>query len=209
MDFALLFIAFICIAIAFAIHEYAHGLCAYSLGDPTAKYEDRLTPNPLVHLDPTGSLVMLLSIMTTGGQMIMGWAKPVRFDMNNLKNPVFDAALIAFAGPFSNFVLAFLGGLPLLAKLVQPGTFMASFLFIFVGANLGFGLFNMLPVPPLDGWKILQAFMPSSIADSMQDIEVKAQLWALIVLLLIFTFVGDPILKPTYIWLRGLLTGYA
>ena len=205
MSATVLIAGFISICIAFALHEYAHGLVAYSLGDPTAKYEDRLTPNPIVHLDPVGSLVMLVSIVTTQGRLVMGWAKPVRFDPDNLKNPVLDAAVIAFAGPFANFVLAFLGALPLLLKWASGVP--AQFLFIFVSANLGFGLFNLLPVPPLDGWKVLTAIMPGDLSYKMQDLEDSAGLYALIGLLLVLTLVGDPVLAPTHKFFLRMLTG--
>lgn len=196
---------FVSICFAFAMHEYAHGLVAYQLGDPTAKYEDRLTPNPFVHLDPVGSLVMLVSIVGSQGRVVMGWAKPVRFDPDNLKNPKLDAAVIAFAGPFANFVLAFFGCLPILLNLV--GGAMATFFFIFVSANLGFGLFNLLPVPPLDGWKVLGAVVPDSVNYKMQDLEETAGLYALIVLLFIFYFIGDPVLTPLHNYILGLLFG--
>ena len=176
------------------MHEYAHGLVAYQLGDPTAKYEDRLTPNPFVHLDPIGSLVMLTTIVMSKGTMVMGWAKPVRFDQDNLKNPKLDSAVIAFAGPFANFVLAFLGCLPILLKLV--GGTMAAFFYVFVVANLAFGIFNLLPVPPLDGWKVLGAMVPDSVNYKMQDLEETASLYALVVLLFIFYFIGDPVVNP-------------
>ncbi len=196
---------FISICFAFAMHEYAHGLVAYQLGDPTAKYEDRLTPNPFVHLDPVGALVMLATIVMSQGKMVMGWAKPVRFDQDNLKNPKLDTAVIAFAGPFANFVLAFFGSLPILLNLV--GGVLAAFFHVFVLANLAFGIFNLLPVPPLDGWKVLGAMMPDSVNYKMQDIEESVKLYALVVLLFVFYFVGDPVVNPLVNTIMNFLFG--
>lgn len=187
-------LSLVAILIAFSLHEWAHGLMAYQLGDPTPKYEGRLTPNPLVHLDPIGALVVLVTMVASHGGMVMGWAKPVQFDPDNLKNDTLDGGVIALAGPLTNFVLAFLGGLPLPLGLVGQGV-LGLFLYLFVAANLGLGIFNCIPVPPLDGWKIVQIVVPHDVARTMQSWETRAGMWPLFGLLGVFWALGryDPL----------------
>jgi len=197
--------AAVSILVAFVVHEWAHGYTAYSLGDPTPKYEGRLTLNPLVHIDPIGAAVMLGSMVLSGGTLVVGWAKPVQFDSDNLKNPFFDGAVIAAAGPVSNFVLAFLFGLPLLAHLAPPAV--AGFLIPFVAANLGLGLFNLIPCPPLDGWKVCQGFLPRGVAHEMKSAENRFGMVPLFVLLAVFWLFGDLFLGPIFQFLLRLFTG--
>ena len=195
MNFSLTDVAFamISVTLAFMVHEYAHGYFAYMLGDPTPKYEGRLTVNPLVHLDPVGSLVMLTSIIAFHGQLVMGWGKPVRFDESNLKHPKIDGAIIALGGPFANFMLVLITSL-----LLHLGVPIGAFAVTLIAANLGFGLFNCLPFPPLDGWKILRSAMPDSIAASMQRIEQKIGVFGVVILLLLSGPIVNPILVPIF-----------
>lgn len=199
-------IVIISILVAFVVHEFAHGYAAYSLGDPTPKYEGRLTLNPITHLDPIGSAVMLASMLVSGGNLVVGWAKPVQFDSDNLKNPFFDGALIAAAGPISNFVLAFLAGLPCLAGLVDQATAL-KLLVPFIAANLGLGLFNLIPVPPLDGWKVAQGFLPRSVGREMRSAENRFGMYPLFGLLIVFWVFGDLFLGPAFVFLLKLFTG--
>ncbi|MBI3927137.1 MAG: site-2 protease family protein [Armatimonadetes bacterium] len=192
----------VAILLAFVVHEYAHGYVAYRLGDPTPKYEGRLSLNPLIHLDPIGSLVMLSSMIVSNGQVVIGWAKPVQFDTENLRHEFLDAAVIAAAGPVSNVLLAFLCGLPSLLGLVDP-----RFVLPLVAANLGLGMFNLLPVPPLDGWKVLQGLLPRSLARSMRGAEARAGMVPLFVLLAVFWIFGDLFLSPLFAFLLKLFTG--
>jgi Zn-dependent protease len=193
----------VALTIAFALHEYAHALAAYTLGDPTAKYEGRLTPNPLKHLDPLGSLVMLASMMMSG--VVIGWAKPVPINENNLKAGYFDRALIAFAGPMINFILAFGSGL--LCHLNPGKGPIELFLVCMIRANLGFGLFNLFPWPPLDGWKILTGLVPRDLGHKLYQFEYKSGMYALIALLLLSPILVNPILRPIFAFLLPLLTG--
>lgn len=132
------------IIIAIGVHEAAHCYMADYLGDPTPRSLGRLTLNPLAHLDPIGTLVILV----TGA---FGWGKPSPFDPYNLRNPQRDTALIALAGPVSNLLLAL--GLSLIARLAVP-QFLASIIFFLVSLNVNLALFNLIPVAPLDGSKI-------------------------------------------------------
>lgn len=173
-------------------HELAHGVAAYKLGDPTAKQMGRLSLNPLKHLDPIGAVCMVL--------FRFGWAKPVPVNMRRFRDPKRDMAITALAGPLMNFFLAFLA-IPLYF-LIQKGAFAASltygassflvrFLFvirdffaIFHFSNLGLGLFNLIPLPPLDGSRILFAFLPPKYYFSLMRYE---RMIALALMLFIIT----------------------
>lgn len=151
--------------IALTAHEYCHGYAAYRLGDPTAKSLGRLTLNPMRHLDPIGALCMIL--------FHFGWAKPVPINPRYFKNPKKGFAIVAMAGPAINLILSFLsaGAYLLLWALVKDVAFTNDlwfnvakngllFLFIFHSLNLGFALFNLIPIPPLDGSRLLSVILP-------------------------------------------------
>ncbi len=140
--------------VALPFHEFSHALAAYRLGDSTAKFMGRLTLNPLAHLDPIGSLMILIAGF--------GWAKPTPYNPLNLRGGRNGEAIIAFAGPISNFVLAVAGALPLryiiATDMVVP-PLVINTLSIFVFLNVALMIFNLLPIPPLDGSKVLFAAM--------------------------------------------------
>jgi Zn-dependent protease len=140
------------ILLAIIIHEMCHGFAAYALGDPTAKEMGRLSLNPLRHIDPIGALMMLIAGF--------GWAKPVQVDARNFHNPKRDMALTALAGPVSNFIFAFLAvGCFHFAKT----QLFFNFLLYCTILNIGLGMFNLIPIPPLDGSKVLGAFLPNRL----------------------------------------------
>jgi len=142
---------------AVVIHEYSHGWVAYKLGDPTAKYAGRLTLNPLVHIDPVGTLVLPLLLRIMGSPIIFGWAKPVPVNFRNLKNPKRDMIWVALAGPIANFVLA-----AILSLFLKTITSFALYQIIELGIliNLVLAVFNLMPIPPLDGSRILTGLLP-------------------------------------------------
>lgn len=171
--------AIIGILIAFVVHEWAHAKAAYSLGDPTSKYDGRLSMNPAVHLDFIGTMVLTSSMIMSKGTLCYGWAKPVMFNRENFKSPWVDGALVALAGPLSNLFTAMF--FATLWRFGLPGQDIYG---VFVTANVCFGLFNLFPLPPLDGWKILQAFVPRGIAYQMQNFEERLGRFAPVFLLL-------------------------
>ena len=134
---------------ALCFHEFAHAWVAYKLGDPTAKQSGRLTLNPLAHLDPMGSLMILI--------IGFGYAKPVPVDARYLKNPRTDMMKVAFAGPAANLLLAFVGGTIIRAHIV--GGSLILLLYLFTQINIMLAVFNMIPIPPLDGSQIFSGLM--------------------------------------------------
>ncbi len=195
MDPVKLIVGLLCIGVALLIHEYAHAWMAYRLGDPTAKYEGRLTLNPLVHFELLGAIALTISFWTSGGSLIMGWAKPVPIDSSNFKNRDLDTALVAIAGPMINFLTAFFCSMFILTGLVL-GTPLELIFKMLVVANVGFGLFNLIPFPPLDGWKILGAALPGEASEKMRALERKAGIWSLVGLFVILALLGPSILTP-------------
>jgi len=153
--------AAIIVVISFPVHEFAHAWMAYRLGDSTARYLGRLTLNPIVHFDPLGGLMLLASSYAGVG---IGWAKPTPVNFANLRNGRTGEAMVAAAGPLSNLVLALGGGVAfrlLRGAASTPGQFDAlNILLIFVEINISLFIFNLIPVPPLDGTRVLLAALP-------------------------------------------------
>jgi len=138
--------------IAFPVHEFAHAAMAVALGDPTPRLQGRLTLNPLAHIDPTGAILILLAGF--------GWAKPVQWDPRRIRiDPRLGSILVALVGPFSNLLLAILAILLLRFNLTL-GSFVSDFLLDFVVINVALFVFNLIPVPPLDGSHVLFALLP-------------------------------------------------
>jgi Zn-dependent protease len=147
------------LGIAFPIHEFAHALAAYRLGDGTAKLMGRLTLDPRAHFDQTGGLLLAISVLLTS--FGFGWAKPTPYNPMNLQGGRWGEAIVGIAGPISNLVLAIAGAIPLryiLATGMDAGL-ITGFLYLFVSINLVLMVFNLIPIPPLDGSKVLFAFL--------------------------------------------------
>lgn len=190
---SLLVIGLTCLGFALLIHEFAHAWMAYQLGDPTAKYEGRLTLNPVVHFEPLGAICLVVTYVMSQGTLIMGWAKPVPINSAQFKSPSLDTALVAGAGPFINFLVAVLCAMVYLLGLFQ-GTLVHTVLGLMIAANVGFGLFNLFPWPPLDGWKLLGAVLPESLTERMRGLESRLGIWSLVVLMLILSLGGKDLL---------------
>jgi len=143
------------------IHEVMHGVVADKLGDPTARYAGRLTLNPFPHIDMFGSIILPLILVFSNAPFLFAWAKPVPYNPFNLRPGRFSEALVAGAGPLANVVIALLGGL-----IIRSGVFAYAndTIFLIVVVNVMLCIFNLIPVPPLDGSKVLEAFLPRWLA---------------------------------------------
>ncbi|KUK67419.1 MAG: peptidase M50 [candidate division WS6 bacterium 36_33] len=175
------------ILIASTIHEYAHGLAAFKLGDPTAKAEGRLTLNPLSHIDPLGALSMII--------FRFGWSKPVPINENNFDKRELGTAITALAGPTSNLLLACL--LAIINLIFKPNlsSILGNFLLTFTVINLALAFFNLLPIPPLDGHKIVRAILPRKARYQWERLEKFS---ILLIILLIFPILPSGSIAGTY-----------
>ena len=193
--------------LAITVHEFAHGYVAYRFGDHTAKAQGRLTFNPLSHLDPFGTLVLVVTRM-------IGWAKPVPIDPRNLRNPKTDMVWISLAGPVANLVAAIVLALffhiivyatadgvssQLAISILQP---VILILYMGVRINVVLAVFNIIPVPPLDGSKILAGILPREQAYQFEKLEPYG---FLILMLLIFTNVINYVISPPIKFIFSLL----
>jgi Zn-dependent protease len=163
------------------LHEYAHGWVAWKLGDPTAKYSGRLTLDPRAHFDPLGALMFLISALMGIG---FGWAKPVPVNFYNLRNPRRDTILVSLAGVGANILIAFqcLAGYYFFRNSIP---FLSSWFAIGFAINLFLALFNLVPIPPLDGSKVLMALLPPRYAYSYAQLETFG-------FILLFIFIISP-----------------
>lgn len=190
--------------ISLGIHEAMHAFTAFRLGDDTAAEEGRLTLNPLKHLD-IYMTILLPAVMILFGLPPIFAAKPVPFDPTRVRFEEFGAALVAIAGPLSNLGLAVLGAvlvkLGVLAGLLEPAL-------IFIWVNLGLFVFNMLPIPPLDGSRLLYAFAPAPLQRVMEQIEAVGLLVVLVVVLLFSSVVGPVIFNIVHAIADFLLPQY-
>lgn len=152
---------FFIIVLSAVFHEYSHGLMAYKLGDDTAKRSGRLTLNPLVHLDMLGTIIMpILSLLSAG--IFIGWAKPTPYNPNNLSDRRYGNLKVALAGPLSNLIIAItLGIVVRVLSFMSPNPIFIEFLAIAIYINIFLMLFNLIPVPPLDGSKVLMDITPN------------------------------------------------
>jgi Zn-dependent protease len=185
------------------IHEVSHGYAALALGDPTAKYQGRLTLNPISHFDFIGSLVVPLVGYLAGG-FIVSWAKPVPFNPYNLRNQRWGEAIVAAAGALSNLLLAVVFGI-IIRLLVSYGIASASFLSLasfVVYINITLAIFNLAPIPPLDGSKILFAVL----SYKWQRFRASVERYGLVFVFL-FIFLIWPIISPLIGFLFTVLTG--
>lgn len=202
IDIQTIIIVLCVIFISMTIHEVMHGLIAYYLGDDTAKAQGRLTLNPLKHIDPFLTILLPILLALTPGAPIFGGAKPVPFNPNRLRYGEWGVALVAVAGPLVNLLIAFIFyGLMIL---IRPGeiTLLGEIINLAIIVNLGFFVFNMLPLPPLDGSRVLYALAPDFVRRGMEAIE-RLGVWVILaVVLLASRYIGEFMLGAINMILR-------
>jgi Zn-dependent protease len=188
--------AILAAVVAITLHEAAHGYAALAMGDTTARDQGRLSLNPWRHVDDMGTLIvpgllLIVQVLTIGRvEFLFGWAKPVPVDPLAMRNPRSGMAWVALAGPAMNFALALLAGLSvhLVSALIWPlspdsAVVLYRFIWLFILSNLVLGLFNLLPIPPLDGGRVVNALLPARAA----DMYMRLERWGiLLVMLLVF-----------------------
>lgn len=177
------------------LHEVAHGYAADALGDPTARLAGRLTLNPIKHIDPVGSIIVPL--ITSLGGFTFGWAKPVPYNPYNIKNRRVGELLIALAGPATNLLIALIFG-----TLIRFGALNEIFVYVVV-INIVLAIFNLIPLPPLDGSKVLYFFLPARYARTRQVLESYAPIFILVVVFFVWQIV-----QPVIPWVFQLFTGF-
>ena len=187
------------------IHEVSHGFMAEYFGDDTARNAGRLTLNPINHLDLFGSIILPAVLIIAHSPFLFGWAKPVPYNPNNLRDRKWGTLAVASAGVLANFLIAVIFGI--IIRLTASSGLPAGFYVItsaIVLVNLALGIFNLVPIPPLDGSKILFSFLPESAFNFMIAYERYA-----LILLLIFIVFLSPYLFPILSFLFHLITGLA
>ncbi len=187
------------------VHEVSHGYAAYYLGDPTAKLQGRLTPNPLKHIDLWGSIIIPVLFVLTRTGIVFGWAKPVPYNPYNLRNQRWGEAIVAAAGPLSNLSIALVFGLAL--RFVGPlgilpdSLLSATATLVFI--NILLAVFNLVPIPPLDGSKILFAFLPYHMRRVREFLERYGFMFVLIFIFFLWQFLY-PVVEMVFRLILGL-----
>ena len=193
------------------IHEFAHGYSAYLLGDDTARLQGRLTLNPLKHLDPLGSVILPLFLIILNTGFVIGWAKPVPYNPNNLKKGKWSNVMVAFAGIAANLLIAIIFGLlirfaPSLGLPIYDQFSVQAFYKIcsmIVLMNLVLALFNIIPIPPLDGSKIIFSFIPPQFRYIENFLEKWGMFFLLFFIIFLWSYVS-PLIYIAFSFLTGM-----
>lgn len=206
MDFGSIAITLVILIFSVILHELSHGAVAERLGDDTARLAGRLTLNPLPHLDLFGSILLPLFLFLVGSPVIFGAAKPVPVNFFNLKKPKRDMALVSLAGPGANFLIALAFALPIRLGLLAPGHLAYQVFLQAVLLNLVLGIFNLLPIPPLDGSKVVASLFSDQVMYRILAWERYG-----FILIIAFLYLGliSAILVPILRFLSQILLGFA
>lgn len=173
------------------IHEVAHGWAANALGDPTAKLQGRLSLNPVRHIDPVGSIIVPAVLVLMNSSFLFGWAKPVPYNPYNLKNQRWGEAMVGVAGVATNLVIAIIFALIARFALAEGMDAFAGFASLVVLVNLSLGLFNLLPIPPLDGYTVLRGLLPYRASMAFRQFEDRINaggIFSLVLILFLFSY---------------------
>lgn len=197
----ILFIAILIVSVI--VHEISHGYMAEYLGDPTARLKGRLTLNPIPHIDPIGSIVVPGLLALTGTGVVFGWAKPVPYNPHNITHR-YGNSLVAVAGPASNLLLALIASVVFRVASVPSATAFGTFLLAVILINIVLAVFNLVPIPPLDGSKILFEFLPARLNYIKRNLKQYG-----FIILLFFIFFAIEIIQPIIAGLFRLFVGSA
>lgn len=206
MDFGSIIITLIILLFSVVLHELSHGVAAYRRGDDTAKLAGRLTLNPLPHLDPFGSILLPLFLFMAGSPIIFGSAKPVPVNFFNLRNPKKDMAYVSLAGPLTNFAIAMAFAIPIRFGLIAKGVLGYEIMLQVVILNLVLGIFNLIPIPPLDGSKIFASFFSDAMMYRILSME---RFGFLVIILFLYTGLIHSILVPVLVFASKLFLGFS
>lgn len=204
MQFESIIISLVLLLFSVVIHELCHGIVADKLGDHTARIAGRLTLNPIPHLDLFGSILLPLFLFAVGSPIIFGAAKPVPVNFFNLRSPKRDMALVSLAGPGANFILAIIFAIPIRLGLLDTATLGHDILLQAVLLNLVLGIFNLIPIPPLDGSKVFASLFPERL---MYNILAMERFGFILIILFLYTGIVSSILLPALRALSTLLLG--
>ncbi|MDP3740838.1 MAG: site-2 protease family protein [bacterium] len=205
MDISSIIITLLILLFSVVLHELSHGVAADKLGDNTARHAGRLTLNPLPHLDPIGSILLPLFLFMVNSPVIFGAAKPVPVNFANLRDPKRDMALVSLAGPATNFILAFAFALPIRLGMISEGMPGFSILLQAVLMNLVLGIFNLIPIPPLDGSKILASIVSDEMMYKILSLE---RYGFLLIILFLYTGLINAVLVPILNALSRVFLGF-
>ena len=197
-----LFASLLIFFFAVIIHEYAHGWVAWKLGDSTARFMGRLTLNPIAHIDPIGTIFLPLILLVTHSPILFGWAKPVPVDFFNLNNPKKDMIWVSIAGPAANIIFAIILSLILKIPLLTANYFVVTVITTAIMANLVLAVFNLLPIPPLDGSRVVMGLLPYHLGVEYAKIEPYG---FIIIFALLWLGVINTVIWPVVIVLTRLL----
>ncbi len=209
-DLILSIFTIVVLILSVILHEVAHGFAADKLGDPTAKLQGRLTLNPIRHIDPVGSILIPALLVLSNTGMLFGWAKPVPYNPYNLKNQRWGEAIVASAGSLTNLALALVFGL-----IVRFGAGELPIPFLELSAiiclvNLFLGVFNLIPIPPLDGFTVLRGLLPYRFSRGLHEFEERMRaggIMTLILILFAFTYLLAGYFGSFVYSLFGLIAG--
>ena len=194
------FIIFCILILSIIAHEVAHGIAALWQGDPTAKYAGRLTLNPISHIDMVGSIIVPLICVMSGAGIFFGWAKPVPVNPYNFRNQRWGEALVAAAGPFVNIAIALV--FSVIIRIYDGGAQFTELAAGMIVINIVLAVFNLIPIPPLDGSKILFSILPQKLYGFKTWVEQKGFIISIVIVLAAWQF-----MIPIVLWIVNLLIG--